>query len=121
MHHALRETRFEAWVEVEVVRRAVGCKYDLLVAGEHEAVEDVEKRAHRSLLLVAKRLHVVYQQNVGVFYVFEHGVSAQLLDVQLVDKALDELVGVGVFHACTGLVGHDVGLDREQEVCLAVS
>ena len=121
MHHSLRETRFEAWVEVEVVRRAVGCKYDLLVTGEHEAVEDVEKRAHRFLLLVAELLHVVYQQNVDVFHVFEHGVSAQLLNVHLVDIARDEHVGADVFHACTGLVGHDVGLNREQEVRLAVS
>ena len=121
LHHSLRETRFEAGVEVEVVRRAVGCKYDLLVTGEHEAVEDVEKRAHRFLLLVAEFLHVVYQQNVDVFHVFEHGVSAQRLNVHLVDIARDEHVGADVFHACTGLVGHDVGLDREQEVRLAVS
>ena len=93
----------------------------MLVAGEHEAVEDVEKRAHRLLLLVAELLHVVYQQNVDVFHVFEHGVSAQLLDVHLVDIARDEHVGADVFHACAGLVGHDVGLDREQEVRLAVS
>ena len=47
--------------------------------------------------------------------------STQLLNVHLVDIARDEHVGADVFHACAGLVGHDVGLDREQEVRLAVS
>ena len=59
------ETRFVTFVDVDVLRRAVG-RQDNLPSLAGQLVEDLEHDVER-LLFALQVLHVVHQQNVGVF------------------------------------------------------